>query len=302
MTYYTMPDHEKLYVREIGKGKPTLILSGLGMSSWQWLPFILPSIGKRRFIIPDYRGFGGSKQCKIPKHLDAITSHWQDIDALIKQLDLKEIDVVGYSLGATTTMHGIKYGNFAQYIGRYLHIDQTAKIKNDHSWKFGLMGQQQTAFLQLMTQIVELLEPHQQLSSIAKLPNRVHAQLNEIWLDFMSIQNPDSRLTKLLHYLPSNKWQTQFLPLQSIPYILWYLQTYLTHDEDYRSAIAELKKPAQFIIGKQSALYDVRGQLYVAEQLDEVKIHLFAQSGHVPLMTEPVKFTQVLNRFLKLGR
>ncbi|HBR92023.1 MAG TPA: alpha/beta hydrolase, partial [Acinetobacter nosocomialis] len=40
MPYYTMPDQEKLFVRRVGRGEPVLVLSGLGMQSWQWLPFI----------------------------------------------------------------------------------------------------------------------------------------------------------------------------------------------------------------------------------------------------------------------
>ena len=40
MPYYTMQDNEKLYVREFGQGQPVLVLSGLGMQSWQWLPFL----------------------------------------------------------------------------------------------------------------------------------------------------------------------------------------------------------------------------------------------------------------------
>ena len=33
MPYYTMPDGESLFVREIGQGEPVLVLSGLGMHS-----------------------------------------------------------------------------------------------------------------------------------------------------------------------------------------------------------------------------------------------------------------------------
>ncbi|MBC6819875.1 alpha/beta hydrolase, partial [Acinetobacter baumannii] len=40
MPYYTMPDQESLFVRRVGRGEPVLVLSGLGMQSWQWLPFI----------------------------------------------------------------------------------------------------------------------------------------------------------------------------------------------------------------------------------------------------------------------
>lgn len=46
MSYYAMPDGELLFVREFGQGKPVLVLSGLGMQSWQWLPFLYPHTQK----------------------------------------------------------------------------------------------------------------------------------------------------------------------------------------------------------------------------------------------------------------
>lgn len=61
MPYYTMPDRENLFVRRVGRGEPVLVLSGLGMQSWQWLPFIYANRKDYEFIIPDWRGFGGSK-------------------------------------------------------------------------------------------------------------------------------------------------------------------------------------------------------------------------------------------------
>ena len=35
MPHYRMPDNEQLFVREFGQGQPVLVLSGLGMQSWQ---------------------------------------------------------------------------------------------------------------------------------------------------------------------------------------------------------------------------------------------------------------------------
>ncbi|HAB44243.1 MAG TPA: alpha/beta hydrolase, partial [Acinetobacter sp.] len=35
MPFYSMPDGEQLFVREYGQGQPVLVLSGLGMLSWQ---------------------------------------------------------------------------------------------------------------------------------------------------------------------------------------------------------------------------------------------------------------------------
>lgn len=90
MPYYTMPDQESLFVRRVGRGEPVLVLSGLGMQSWQWLPFIYANRKEYEFIIPDWRGFGGSKNCAIPEQ-DAISSHWQDVAHLIEQLKLDSV-------------------------------------------------------------------------------------------------------------------------------------------------------------------------------------------------------------------
>jgi len=107
MPLYRMPDGENLYVRRIGRGKPVLVLSGLGMQSWQWLPFIARSLNRFEFIIPDWRGFGSSRNCAIPQSLDAISSHWQDVSRLINQLQLDNFILIAYSMGATTAMHGM---------------------------------------------------------------------------------------------------------------------------------------------------------------------------------------------------
>ena len=58
MPFYRMPDGEQLFVREYGQGQPVLVLSGLGMLSWQWKAFLYPHQKNFCFIIPEWRGFG----------------------------------------------------------------------------------------------------------------------------------------------------------------------------------------------------------------------------------------------------
>ena len=158
MPFYTMPDDEQLFVREYGQGQPVIVLSGLGMLSWQWGAFLYPYQHQFRFIIPEWRGFGASAQCKIPANLNAIESHWRDVVCLIEQLQLDQMIVIAYSMGATTAMHGLKYGNFSHYIQAYLHIDQTPKISVDTDWPYGLFGAQHTEFKQILNNIAELLD------------------------------------------------------------------------------------------------------------------------------------------------
>jgi pimeloyl-ACP methyl ester carboxylesterase len=139
MPFYTMPDQEKLFVRRVGEGEPVLV-SGLGMQSWQWLPFLFAS-RKNTNLLFQIGVVLVVQKIVLYQILDAISSHWNDIDALIKQLKLDQFILMGYSMGATTAMHGMKHGDLGSKLKAYLHIDQTPKISVDETWQYGLFGQ-----------------------------------------------------------------------------------------------------------------------------------------------------------------
>ena len=175
MPFYRMPDGEALFVREFGQGEPVVVLSGLGMHSWQWLPFLYQHKKQYRFIIPDWRGLG-SDQCAVPE-LDAISSHWQDLNSLIQQQGLQQFKLIGYSMGATTAMHGMQYGQLASHLSSYLQIDQAPKIGVDENWPYGLFGNQHQQFKQLLIHLSEFLHQHAQYTYIQQMD----ILLRKIW-------------------------------------------------------------------------------------------------------------------------
>ncbi|WAU77955.1 alpha/beta fold hydrolase [Acinetobacter sp. TR3] len=298
MPFYTMPDQEKLFVRRVGEGEPVLVLSGLGMQSWQWLPFLFASRKKYEFIIPDWRGFGGSKECAIP-NTDAISSHWNDIDALIQQLKLDQFILMGYSMGATTAMHGMKHGDLGSKLKAYLHIDQTPKISVDDSWQYGLFGQKQSRFKNLLLDIQTLLLKNKFAAKLEDLPNDIRYKLVSLWSDFIEFQGSNNFSPKVVR-LALNRpvLQKYLLPIQRLDYLLWYVENYLNHDEDYRQALSQLNCPTTFFIGRASSLYPEAGQTLVAQSLSNAKAIYFERSGHTPLITEPRKFSKEIGRFL----
>ena len=299
MPLYQMQDNEQLYVREIGQGEPVLVLSGLGMQSWQWLPFIALHLKNFKFIIPDWRGFGGSKNCAIPE-IDAISSHWQDIQCLTDQLPYQRYHVIAYSMGATTAMHGMKYGHFGDKIGHYLHIDQTPKIASDASWEYGLLGQRYTQFKALLDELSQFLHQHQNYQTLNQLPKQLSRELVELWIGFLSLQDNHQLTSKIFQKtLNQPKLQKIILPMQRLDYMRWYIDNYLNHQEDYRDAVAHLKSPATFIIGSRSALYPAEGQRIVAQSVPNSKSVIFNRSGHTPLINEPIKFAQEISNFLR---
>ncbi len=299
MPHYRMPDGEQLFVREFGQGKPVLVLSGLGMQSWQWLPFLYPQAKKNKFIIPDWRGFGGSHHCAIPQ-LDAISSHWRDINSLIEQLQFDKFSVIAYSMGATTAMHGMQYGNLSEKLKRYLHIDQTPKISVDATWQYGLLSQKQAKFKQLLAEISDLLACNAHARQLSDLNPTSRQHLLALWLAFIQLQT-SNKVTPLLFQfaLKQPKLHPLVLPIQRLDYLAWYVNNYLHHNEDYRHAIAQLSCPSTFFIGEKSTLYPSTGQKIIANSVKNSTQIIFENSGHTPLITEPIKFAREIGLFLK---
>ena len=299
MPHYTMPDGEQLYVREYGQGEPILVLSGLGMQSWQWHPFLYTHRKNFKFIIPDWRGFGGSKNCKIPE-LDTISSHWRDIECLVNQFAVEKITVIAYSMGATTTMHGLKYGNFASKIKHYLHIDQTPKISVDDDWQYGLYGKRHAEFLAILEDISKVLAPNLSTPFAQHLNPQDRQQLVNAWLRFIDLQNSNPYALSAFRFAYNQPLlQKLMLPSQSVAYLYWYIQNYLNHKEDYRDAIAALTAPTTFFTGKQSILYSAQGQNLIANRLANAEQVIFQKSGHTPLLSEPLKFNREIAKFLR---
>lgn len=299
MPFYTMPDGEQLFVREYGQGQPVLVLSGLGMLSWQWSAFLYPHQQKFRFIIPEWRGFGASSNCKIPHNLNAIESHWCDLEALLQHLDLNKPIVMAYSMGATTAMHGFKYGHFKDQISAYLHIDQTPKIKVDEDWAYGLFGQQHSTFQKILSDISQLLAQYPQAKVLKDLPAHARAKLATDWMAFIQLQNSNPYSLKALKFvLHQSALQNMLLPSNHLDYLAWYINNYLKHDEDYRLALSHLNCPVTFFSGIQSKLYPIEGQTRIAQSLPHAQQILFHRSGHTPLISEPIKFAREIARFL----
>ena len=299
MPHYLMPDGEKLYVREFGQGTPVLVLSGLGMQSWQWLPFLYQHRKKYRFYIPDWRGFGGSAQCKIPT-LDAISSHWQDLNCFLNQYADTAFHVIAYSMGATTAMHGIQYGHFKDHIRSYLHIDQTPKISVDADWLHGLFAEKHADFKVILQNITDLLAQNAQYRLVSDLTASMRTELVKQWLAFIQLQATPSRTAALFQKAFQQPYLQKFmLPIQRLDYMAWYIQNYLDHQEDYRSALRQLDRPATFFIGEESKLYPAQGQKLIASSVPHAKTVIFKKSGHTPLLSEPRKFSQEITRFLK---
>jgi len=111
--YFTAPDGVRLAWREMGEGRPLVLMHGLFSNAWtNWIRYghaaRIAQVGVR-LILPDLRGHGDSdaphdKSFWPPDILAA------DGEALVAHLGLTDYDLGGYSLGGRTTARMLARG------------------------------------------------------------------------------------------------------------------------------------------------------------------------------------------------
>lgn len=98
----------KLYYEDHGSGPVVLLLHGWPLDSRSWEPQLHPLLAAGyRVITYDRRGFGRSSHPTVGYDFDSLAA---DLNALVTELDLHEVSLVGFSYGT---------GEVARYIGTY---------------------------------------------------------------------------------------------------------------------------------------------------------------------------------------
>lgn len=98
----------KIYYQDLGEGPPVVLIHGWPLSHEMWEYQLNTLIeGGFRVIAYDRRGFGKSSKPWNGYDYDSLT---QDLKALIETLDLRDVTLVGFSMGG---------GEAVRYLSRY---------------------------------------------------------------------------------------------------------------------------------------------------------------------------------------
>jgi pimeloyl-ACP methyl ester carboxylesterase len=106
--YVTARDGTKLFAQDWGRGQPVLLLSAWTFDASIWGSQIAALTAKGfRCVAPDRRGHGRSEMPSTGYDLDTLTD---DVAALIEARDLRDVTLVGFSMGTAEAVN---------YLGRY---------------------------------------------------------------------------------------------------------------------------------------------------------------------------------------
>jgi non-heme chloroperoxidase len=98
----------ELYYEDFGAGRPVVLLQGFPLDGAAWEPQTLALLDAGyRVITLDRRGFGRSARTATPFGYDELAD---DVDRLLTRLDLRDVTLVGFSMGTAEV---------ERYIGRH---------------------------------------------------------------------------------------------------------------------------------------------------------------------------------------
>jgi len=104
----------ELYYEDHGSGPAVVLLHGWPVDSRSWEPQVHPLLAAgHRVITYDRRGFGRSSRPTAGYDFDTLAA---DLDKVLTALDLREVTLIGFSLGT---------GELARYVGKH----GTARLK-----------------------------------------------------------------------------------------------------------------------------------------------------------------------------
>ena len=127
-------DGAELHYVDVGSGQPMIYVCGFGSSIESQSPFIEAMQRLGRIIVFDQRAFGATPAAgEMGIHRSA-----RDVKALIEHLDLNNVVLYGYSMGAAVT-----FSYVAQFVGtdrlsRIILGDMSPKLINENGWNLGL--------------------------------------------------------------------------------------------------------------------------------------------------------------------
>ena len=265
MATITADDGTRLDVTETGNpsGRPAVLLAGFkaAASSWRYQVGPLAAAG-HRVITVDLRGHGRADR---PSSGVDMARRGQDVRDVLTALDLRDVLVVGGSMGANTTWSYVsQFGE--DRIAGIVVVDQTPKMLNTADWNHGFYGYDESNADTLFSE---------------GIPTTGHG--TPLW-------RRGARLVRLV-------WAMKGVDKRVRPGDLDLLRDHAR--ADWRPVVAATAAPVLFVAGAQSELWPSSHAAASAHLAANGSSAVIPDDGHAANMEQPEAFNRVLLDFAR---
>jgi pimeloyl-[acyl-carrier protein] methyl ester esterase len=255
---------------DVGAGRPVVFLHGWGMRRDYFAPQVRALAGSYRCIVPDLRGHGASSPVAEGQGLETLTG---DLAELLCSLDLQDVTLVGWSMGAMLCwdlMHGPEAGRVSGLVS----IDMVPRLLNEGAWLFGLRNGDGA---EVFNGAVESMRRH-------------WGAFTRIFVPRIVAKGQEERQRELLRRIVSDTRGND-------PESMARLWTSMAC-QDFRELLQDIQVPCLVTYGALSKLYRVEASHWLLQRLPHALGVRFEHSGHAPHLEEPDRFNEELCAFL----
>lgn len=222
-----------------------------------------------RCIVPDLRAHGESGPLQPGQGITALA---EDIAELMAHLDIANVTLVGWSMGAMVCWSLMQLGA-ANRVSGIVSIDMVPKILSDSQWPFGLRKGDKSVFAH----------------AVARMTTDWPA-FTRNFVPRIFARGSDAQSKNIVAEMVADAEKNDPESMAR----LWMSLA----EQDFREQLGGLEKPCLVTYGRQSKLYREEASLWLAAKLPDARAVAFSKSGHAPHLEEPDKFNSEIMAFV----
>lgn len=248
----TMSDGVRLNVLDEGTGPPVVLLPGYGAPAKAWFLQVAALKHDYRFLSVDRRNHGRSDR---PMHGQRMSRHAVDVREVLETLGLRDVLLVGSSMGANIALCYVDLFGCAALRGLVL-VDQTPKMINENGWDLGFVGLTRERAEAWVTAFPEGVQ------AIHRMPS------TEILLE--ASDGPPFSIDETRELLRDHTFA------------------------DWRDVVPRVDVPVTAIAGRQSPIWPWESSQWLADNARDGHLVVLDDCGHAPMLEQPEAFTAAL--------
>ena len=268
MPYVETPDGLPLHYEERGEGETIVLVHGWTMNAeYWWQKNDGPLAESHHVVTVDLRGHGSSGKTDEGHTL---RQYARDVRHVIDSLDLADVTLVGWSMGAATAMSYVEQFGSDRLRSLAL-VDQSPYFYSEEGWEYPAFGEFSP---EALAGILEALRT-----------DRAGLIKGELLPAFF-VETP-----------PAETADEMYAEMMKTPTSVAVAMLAELCDNDFREVVSAIDVPTLLVYGSKSAVFPGAGE-WMADRIPESELHLFEASSHCPFWEEPRRFNRELTRFV----
>jgi pimeloyl-ACP methyl ester carboxylesterase len=273
-TTVTTDDGAELAVEEWGAGPPILLVHGLSLDHRSWHYQYVDLADRFRLVGVDLRGHGRSTMGSEPLGPHRFAA---DLAAVLEQLDLRNVVVVGHSLGGTVV--GQLCADHADLVR-----ERVAGLVFVDTFASAIAGEGRFRELFSPTMI--------RLAARFQTGTDPRGEANTRPLAYVMARSPFGP-----HPQPEQVRFTLEMGSATAPAVMGGA-TLANIDYDVRDALGEIDRPSLVVRGVHDSLSTERSVAQLEAALADPEVVTFEGCGHLPMLEDRARFADVLAGFV----